>query len=87
MEIFEIILAKNHEAKLRFYHGGGALPGGSSILTVSDGYGGSWKFNCKSEGGNYFSISGSGWRDFARSRINDMVTLYNEGGEYTIRVR
>ncbi|XVF00622.1 hypothetical protein REPUB_Repub04eG0016600 [Reevesia pubescens] len=82
-QIFEIILAKNHEAKLRFYHGGGALPG---VLRVS-GDGGSWEFNCKSEGGNYFSISGSRWRDFAKSRINAMVTLYNDGGEYTIRVR
>ncbi|XVF00612.1 hypothetical protein REPUB_Repub04eG0015600 [Reevesia pubescens] len=82
-KIFEINLENHHEEKLRFYYGGGALPG---ILRVS-GDGGSWGFNCKSEGGNYFSISGSEWRNFARSRINDMVTLYNEGGEYTIRVR
>ncbi|XVF00620.1 hypothetical protein REPUB_Repub04eG0016400 [Reevesia pubescens] len=82
-EIFEIILANNHEAKLRFKYGGGAFPG---VLRVS-GDGGSWNFNCESEEGNYFSISGSGWRNFARSRINAMVTLYNDGGEYTIRVR
>ncbi|XVF00617.1 hypothetical protein REPUB_Repub04eG0016100 [Reevesia pubescens] len=82
-QIFEINLENHHEAKLTFYHGGGALPG---VLRVS-GDGGSWKFKCKSEGGNYFSISGSGWSDFARSRINYMVALYNEGGEYTISVR
>ncbi|XVF00613.1 hypothetical protein REPUB_Repub04eG0015700 [Reevesia pubescens] len=74
-KIFEINLENHHKEKLRFYYGGGALPG---VLGVS-GDGGSWRFNCNSEGGNYFSISGSGWRDFARSRINDMVTLYNEG--------
>ncbi|XVF00611.1 hypothetical protein REPUB_Repub04eG0015500 [Reevesia pubescens] len=83
-QIFKINLEEHHQAKLRFYHGGGAFPG---VLRVSDGYGGSWKFKCKSEGGNYFSISGSGWSDFAKSRINSMVALYNDGGEYAIRVR
>ncbi|XVF00619.1 hypothetical protein REPUB_Repub04eG0016300 [Reevesia pubescens] len=83
-QIFEIKLEKHHQAKLRFYHGGGELPG---VLRVSDGYGGSWEFKCKSEGGNYFSISGSTWSDFAKSRINSVVALDNDGGEYTISVK
>ena len=69
-EIFKIILAKNHEAKLRFNYGGAALPGGSSVLSVRDGSGGQWKFNCRSEGGNSFSISGAGWWSFAGTRID-----------------
>lgn len=35
-EIFKVVLAKNNVEKLRFPHGGGALPGGSSDLRVRD---------------------------------------------------
>ncbi|KAG4209655.1 hypothetical protein ERO13_A03G214764v2 [Gossypium hirsutum] len=88
-EIFKVVLDKIKKEKLRFHHNGGALPRGSNDLPVRDENGRSWKFNCKSEGGNFFSISGPDWRSFANSKVNAMVTLYWEEDEhvYTIRVR
>ncbi|KAB2043132.1 hypothetical protein ES319_D02G269100v1 [Gossypium barbadense] len=87
-EIFEVVLDQIKKEKLRFHHDGGALPRGSNDLPVRDENGRSWKFNCKSEGGNYFSLSGAEWRSFAKSKVNAMVTLYREEDEhvYTIRV-
>ncbi|KAK8563179.1 hypothetical protein V6N13_018284 [Hibiscus sabdariffa] len=86
-EIFEVALASNNKSRLRFYHSGGQLHGGSSVLKVRDDCGGSWIFDCKSEGGGYFTISGPGWSAFAKSRINAMVTLFKQAdGFYTIRV-
>ncbi|XVF45765.1 hypothetical protein PTKIN_Ptkin02bG0232500 [Pterospermum kingtungense] len=86
-EIFQVILARNNEARLRFSHRAGALPGGSSVLLVTDGDRW-WSFSCK-RGGNQFCISASGWRNFASSRINCMVTLSKDDDEdfYGVRVR
>ncbi|KAG8497728.1 hypothetical protein CXB51_007096 [Gossypium anomalum] len=88
-EISEVVLDKIMKEKLRFHHNGGALPGGSSVLSARDENGRSWEFNCKSEGGNFFSLSGPEWRSWASSRVNAKVTLYWEEDEqvYTIRVR
>ncbi|KAK8606216.1 hypothetical protein V6N13_102970 [Hibiscus sabdariffa] len=80
-EIFGVVLARNNGARLRFHYG---------VVRVRDEKGGwySWEFNCKSEGGGYFTISGPGWRAFANSRINAMLTLFKEQDDdlYTIRV-
>ncbi|MBA0881839.1 hypothetical protein Goshw_018339 [Gossypium schwendimanii] len=88
-EKFKVVLDQIKKEKLRFHHSGGALPTVSSDLPVRDENGRSWKFNCKSEGGNFFSLSGTEWRSFAKSKVNPMVTLYWEEDEhvYTIRVR
>ncbi|XVE94124.1 hypothetical protein REPUB_Repub01dG0254300 [Reevesia pubescens] len=87
--IFDVNLTRNYEAKFRFNHDGGALPRGLSDLRVRDNDGVWWNFRCQSEGGNSFSISGRGWRDFVKSRINAVVTLSKEQGDdfYTIIVR
>ncbi|KAK8563177.1 hypothetical protein V6N12_011232 [Hibiscus sabdariffa] len=61
-----------------------------SDLRVSNENGGSWKFKCTSEGGGWFTISGSGWRNFFNSySIGDIVTLSDQSGHgvYTISVR
>ena len=87
VEIFRINLASNHEAKLWFRHGGAALPSGLSDLNVRDETGGWWKFKLKSEGDNWFSISGSGWTAFAKNKINYTVTLYKNDDSYSITVR
>ncbi|KAH1099235.1 hypothetical protein J1N35_016156 [Gossypium stocksii] len=88
-EILKVVLDKIKKEKLRFRHDGSALPRGSSVLSVRDENGRSWEFNCKSEGGNYFSLNGPEWRIWASSRVNAKVTLYWEEDEqvYTIRVR
>ncbi|XVF45863.1 hypothetical protein PTKIN_Ptkin02bG0241500 [Pterospermum kingtungense] len=87
-EIFQVILARNNEARLRFSDRAGALPVGLSVLRVTDGDRW-WSFSCKSEGDNQFCISGSGWRGFASSRINCMVTLSKDDDDdfYRVRVR
>ncbi|XVE94127.1 hypothetical protein REPUB_Repub01dG0254600 [Reevesia pubescens] len=87
-KIFVTNFQSHNQTRLMFSHDGGELPGGTSVLRVSDGAGGSWNFNCRSEGGKLFSISGSDWSDFAETcRINDTVTLFKRGGNYTITVR
>ncbi|XWS62453.1 hypothetical protein CRYUN_Cryun06bG0012200 [Craigia yunnanensis] len=90
-EIVSVPLQANHEARLRFRYTGRALPGGSSVLMVTDGSE-SWKFECQSEGGNYFSISGSEWKRFAKPWIGKSATftftLYSkEEGENFHRIR
>ena len=90
-EIVAVPIQANHEARLRFRYTGRALPGGSSRLTVTDGSQW-WKFDCKSEGGNNFSISGSEWKRFAKPWIGKSATftLYSKEEDedfHRIRVR
>ncbi|MFQ6648832.1 hypothetical protein Gotur_021015 [Gossypium turneri] len=47
--IGEVNLLTHHEARWRFLYRGHALPGGTSILTVTDGFQ-RWHFQCRSEG-------------------------------------
>lgn len=89
-EIFSVVLAKNNERKLTFRHAGSALPGGRSRLQVTDEMGGSWNFECKSEGegDGYFSLRGPQWSRFAKSKVDVRVTLCREADQsYTIRVK
>ncbi|KAK8626599.1 hypothetical protein V6N13_134236 [Hibiscus sabdariffa] len=86
-EIFTITLRSDNGSRLKFRHDGGALPGD---MRVSNENGGSWKFKCTSEGGGWFTISGSGWRNFFNScSTGDIVTLSDQAGNgvYTISVR
>ncbi|XVE94126.1 hypothetical protein REPUB_Repub01dG0254500 [Reevesia pubescens] len=86
--IFDVNLTRNYEARLRFNHDGGAIHNG--LLRVRDGDGISYEFRCRSEGGNWFCISGDKWTRFFRSNINAIVTLYEEHDDddfYRIVVR
>ena len=86
--IFNEYLSQTRAERLRFSYNGNALPVGPRVrLEVRDRSGGLWIFVCKNEGDNMFSISGSGWRDFAAGRIGYIVTLSKEGGEYKITAR
>ncbi|KAK8563178.1 hypothetical protein V6N13_018285 [Hibiscus sabdariffa] len=86
-EIFTITLRSDYGSRFKFHHDGGPLPGD---MRVSDENGGSWKFKCTSEGGGWFTISGSGWRNFFNSySIRDIVILSNQADYevYTFSVR
>ena len=64
--IFNEYLLQTRAERLIFSYNGNALPGGSRVrLEVKDRSKGLQIFVCKNEGDNMFSISGSGWRDFA----------------------
>lgn len=85
-EIFTITLRTDHISGYRFRYVERELP---SHLSVRNGYGGCWRFNCSSEEGGWFWITGSEWRRFVRShRKDDIVTLSKEAGDnfYTITV-
>ena len=87
-QIFNEYISQTRAERLIFSYNGNALPVGSRVrLEVKDGSGGSSIFVFKNEGDNMFSISGSGWRDFAVGRIGYMVTLCKEEGEYKITAR
>ncbi|KAK8714446.1 hypothetical protein V6N13_149637 [Hibiscus sabdariffa] len=87
MVVEEVNLTTNLEGRWRFYDRSHTLPGGSIVLTVTDGSG-RWRFECRSEGDNMYCISGSEWRRFVRPRIDAMLTLYSkEDGENFHRVR
>ncbi|KAK8563184.1 hypothetical protein V6N13_018279 [Hibiscus sabdariffa] len=88
-EIFSITLRSKHESMLKFDYAGQALPGASSILLVRKRDGGSWNFNCRSDGGGRFTIKGRGWEVFFKTcKTDDIVTLSIETGHdfYTISV-
>ncbi|KAA3482175.1 reverse transcriptase [Gossypium australe] len=79
-------LESGHESGFTFRYFGGRLP---SDLSVRNGNGGSWSFECKNQGGGWFSIRGRGWGSFFRShRMGDTVSLSMEDGDnfYTISV-
>ncbi|MBA0669659.1 hypothetical protein GOBAR_DD28758 [Gossypium barbadense] len=85
--IGEVNLVTHHQARWRFLYRGHALPGGTSILTVTDGFQW-WHFQCRSEGDNMYCINGSEWSRFVQTRINAMITLYSkEDGEDFHRIR
>ncbi|KAL4353027.1 hypothetical protein GQ457_06G001740 [Hibiscus cannabinus] len=85
--IEEVNLTTNLEGRWRFYDRSHTLPGGSIVLTVTDGSE-RWRFECRSEGDHMYCISGSEWRRFVRPRIDAMLTLYSkEDGEDVHRVR
>ncbi|MBA0799365.1 hypothetical protein Gohar_009886 [Gossypium harknessii] len=68
-----VVLARNHEWKLRFRHNGGALPGGSSVLPVREDRGTSTARKKET--------IGSEWSSFVKPRVNTLVTLYKEEGD------
>ncbi|MBA0788665.1 hypothetical protein Gotri_027754 [Gossypium trilobum] len=85
--IGEVNLVTHHQARWRFLYRGHALPGGTSILTVTDGFQW-WHFQCRSEGDNMYCIKGSEWSRFVQTRINAMITLYSkQDGEDFHRIR